>query len=277
MANPRPTLEGMITSCGPLLESIMQNLTPWEFRNLQLAGVRTSVGQEFQRRHQLPNRCNEIHFGTECDNTTESFDVRSCKGSPMIVWKNGEILLKEWVGTTPMGPCIRDDWWRAWKLHVENPNPHPEPNQDQYPIHTKICRPCRDASAAELLGEQLLTIALLVHRSALQSPQSGSGHRSIPAQYLPLLGLRSRPMALPWLLQGHPRLSRSPCAQPVPFPPIRPCLAARLGVLQKPPGFARTGMSLGRLLESSMAGAKQRAHANVLGVQRDHQNLRIWD
>ncbi|MCJ1470932.1 hypothetical protein MMC07_009580 [Pseudocyphellaria aurata] len=160
MANPRPTLEGILTSCGPVLESITQNLTGWEFRNLQLAGVRISVGREFQRRHQIPNHCNnEIHLGTECDNTTESFDVRSCKGRPMIERKNGRILLEEWVGTTPMYSCLRDDWWRGWQLLVDDPNPHPEPNRDQYPIHTKICRPCRDASAAELLEEQLLTIA----------------------------------------------------------------------------------------------------------------------
>ncbi|MCJ1467744.1 hypothetical protein MMC07_006369 [Pseudocyphellaria aurata] len=159
MASPRPTLKGMMTSCGPMQESIMQNLTRWEFRNLQLAGIRISVSREYQRRHQLPDHCNEICHGTQCDNSTESFDVRSCKGRPMIVMKNGKLLLKECVGTTPMEPCIRDDWWRWWRLDQDDPNPNPEPNRDQYPIHTKVCRPCRDASAAELLEEQLLNIA----------------------------------------------------------------------------------------------------------------------
>ncbi|MCJ1470077.1 ATP-dependent Lon protease pim1 [Pseudocyphellaria aurata] len=161
MANPRPTLEGVITSCLPVLESIIQNLSPWEIRNLQLAGVRIPVGREFQRRHHVPNCCNEIsliRLGPPCDNTTESFDVRSCKGRPMEVKKNGKILLEERVGNTPMEPCLRDEWWRLI-LANPNPDPHPEPNRDRYPIHTKICQPCRDVFVAELLEAALLTIA----------------------------------------------------------------------------------------------------------------------
>ncbi|MCJ1465009.1 hypothetical protein MMC07_003624 [Pseudocyphellaria aurata] len=137
----------------------MQNLTRWEFRNLQLAGVRISVSREFQERHLLPNRCNEIiptRLKPQCDNTTESFDVRSCKGRPRRMIKMFTIYLEERVGSTPMESCLRDDLWR---LALASPNPDPEPNRDQYPIHTKICQPCRDASAEELLAEQSRMIA----------------------------------------------------------------------------------------------------------------------
>ncbi|MCJ1467497.1 hypothetical protein MMC07_006122 [Pseudocyphellaria aurata] len=162
MADPPPTFEGMITRCGPVLESIMQHLTRWDFRNLQLAGVRISVSREFQRRHHLPNRCDEVALATlanpktYCDNTSETFDIRPCMGSPMKVTKNGVLLLEQRLGSTRIQCCLRDEEWRWYLLQ---PNPDPEPNIDRFPIHTKICLPCRDASAAELLEEQSQVIA----------------------------------------------------------------------------------------------------------------------
>lgn len=52
------SIEEMVGNNGPVHESIIRNLTRWDFRDLQLAGIWIAVNQEFHRKHQKPTRCN---------------------------------------------------------------------------------------------------------------------------------------------------------------------------------------------------------------------------
>lgn len=168
MANAPSAFEQMITNNGPVQTSIIRNLTPWEFRNLQLAGIRISVNREFQRRHQAPIRCNErdpVNPDERCPNTTESFDeIRACAGHPFGCVKGKtfqDIWMGIWMGAEKTRPCIQNEPWhiqeKGWL--VTESQPGNEPNTIQYPIHTKVCRRCRDYNAAESLNVQLRAIA----------------------------------------------------------------------------------------------------------------------
>lgn len=164
MANAPSEFEQMITNNGPVQTSIIRNLTPWEFRNLQLAGIRIPVNRVFQRRHQTLIRCNERdpeNPEERCPNTTELFEeIRACAGRPFGIVK-GKTFMESWMGAEKTRPCIQYEPWkiqeRRW-LVIES-QPGSEPNVRQYPIHTKVCRRCRDFYAAEQLNEQLREIA----------------------------------------------------------------------------------------------------------------------
>lgn len=165
MADPPSTFERMITNNGPVQISIMRNLTRWDFKNLQLAGVRLGVSRVFQRRHQIPDRCSERdpeEPEEQCANTTESFDeIRACAGHPMRV-RHPKVLMKRRLGEQWTRPCLLvGSWWqpvlvRPW---INQENRTDQPNTSTYPIHAKVCRRCRDLNAAELLVEQSQTIA----------------------------------------------------------------------------------------------------------------------
>lgn len=151
MANPRLNLERLITNNGPIQESIMRNLTGWDFRNLKLAGVRITVSREFQRRHQIPIRCNERdpQWPGRCDNTTETYDeIRACTGSPLWYLSRRAHIEKS-LGDQKLQPCLLQG------------NPDNEPNTREYPIHKKACRSCRDFYRARELHDQLLAISEL--------------------------------------------------------------------------------------------------------------------
>lgn len=156
MASLPSNLERMIINNGPIQESLLQNLTRWDFRNLQLAGVRISISPEVRRRHQIPTRCDEIgpeNAGERCANTTKSFDeIRACEGHPVFDW-SVQHNLKKSLGAQEIEPCLRNERFPGWES-----NPEDEPNTREYPIHTKVCRRCRDLRAgiiARLLDEQL--------------------------------------------------------------------------------------------------------------------------
>lgn len=140
---------------GPIQTSIMQNLTRWDFRNLLLAGIRISVSRGFQRRHQKPTRCNEgdpERPGKRCANTTESFDdIRACAGHPALVFRKGKIHLEDWLGAQEIQPCLQHERFRVWESNPDN-----EPNVSKYPIHSKVCRRCRDFYAAQGWHHHLL-------------------------------------------------------------------------------------------------------------------------
>lgn len=146
MANPS-SFENLISNYGPVQTSILNNLTRWEYRNLQLAGVRLPVSREFLKTHQIPTRCHEQNpenLDEQCANTTETFDeIRACEGHPLRLLRPEELHQ----------PCIH---MPAWLLNSYDPA---EPNIDRHPIHTKVCRRCRDFNADELLPMQLQTIA----------------------------------------------------------------------------------------------------------------------
>lgn len=145
MANPLPLskFEEMITNNGPVQTSIMQNLTRWEFRNLQMAGVRLPISRTVQRKYQIPDRCDqrapEIRR-EQCANTTESFDeIKACMGYPQFYYSD-RIPVGTWQGAQWISPCLQRErgWWddkTVWRR---------EPNTDKYPIHSKVCRSCRD-------------------------------------------------------------------------------------------------------------------------------------
>lgn len=145
----------LIENNGPVQESLIPHLTRWEFRNLLLAGVRVPVSRAFQRRHLKPTRCNENDPdapGERCANTTESVDeIRACTGHPLWV-SNRTFYLKKWTGAQEIRPCLQTERFPEADLDDE-------PNTDNHPIHSKICRRCRDFYAAEHLDEQRWTMA----------------------------------------------------------------------------------------------------------------------
>lgn len=154
MANPnRPSkFEQMILNHGPIQESIIQNLTRWDFRNLLLAGVRTPVNQEFQRKHQLPTRCNEEDPeipGEQCPHSTATGDeIRACSGRPMWVTKDKKVYVTKWIGHQP------------WLNHRgQHSNSDDGQNTIQHPIHFKVCKRCHESCAAVNRAKSLLTIA----------------------------------------------------------------------------------------------------------------------
>ena len=162
MANAAPRFEELITNNAPVQESIMRNLTPWEFRNLQLAGVRILVSRKVQRKHLTPNRCSEKDPENQeeiCTNTTKSFEeIRACAGHPLNIPDQGPFLK---IGDSKVKACLHTEPCRVEERlsHDSGNVPDNEPNTEQHPIHTKVCKRCRDFYAAEQLNQQLLTIA----------------------------------------------------------------------------------------------------------------------
>ena len=140
---------------GPVQTSIVRNLTRWEFRNLQLAGVRIPAGRDFRRKYLIADRCDEWNPERRlrrCANTTKTFDeIKACSGSP--AYSAGTILADS-ITDQEIKACLRPEvwWWRE-------ESPGNCPNADKYPECTKVCRRCRDAYAAEDLNDQLQTIA----------------------------------------------------------------------------------------------------------------------
>lgn len=152
MANPPgpSKFEQMVTNNTPVQTSLIKNLTRWDFRNLQLAGVKIPVSREFQRKHLVPNRCDEWdpEKPERCANTTESFDeIKACAGQPMR-YKNQDLAESIWVQKTQ--PCLQNQILGFDKSGLDN-----EPNTGKYPIHTKVCRRCHDNFAARELDRQL--------------------------------------------------------------------------------------------------------------------------
>ncbi|MCJ1262383.1 hypothetical protein MMC22_002253 [Lobaria immixta] len=158
MACAPSRFERMITNNGPVQTSIIRNLTRWEFRNLQLAGVRISVGRVFRRKHQIPTRCDECNPEEEeqllarCTNSTQTFDeIRACSGSPFF--SQGK-LRENSISDQEIQDCLQTEpWWG------EEDSPENGPNTDKHPIHTKVCRRCRDWYVANEMFHQVLTIA----------------------------------------------------------------------------------------------------------------------
>lgn len=157
MADSLSKFEQMFMSNGPIQTSIIQNLTRWELRNFQLAGVRVPRSRDFQKKHEIPNRCDqgnpEKNAFEQCANTTKSFDeIRACIGHPLWV-RHKNLHQENWAGA-PNRPCLRN----VRSLFRES-NPEHQLNTAKYPIHTKVCRRCRDFYAFEDPDEQLQKIA----------------------------------------------------------------------------------------------------------------------
>lgn len=170
MANPLSMFEQMMNRNGPIQESVMRNLTHWDFRNLQLAGVRIPVSRGIQRKFLKPNRCNERDPESrfeQCTNTTRSIDeVRACVGRPSW-FSRGKFRFEKWIGDQEIQPCLQTERYPAPESNPEN-----EPNMGGCPIHSKVCRRCRDFYAARQLNEQLSIIGqfctLLCKRHSLE-------------------------------------------------------------------------------------------------------------
>ena len=161
MAATPSKFEQMVINNGPIQTSIIRNLTRWEFRNLLLAGVRIPVDRTFLRKYLIPNRCNEldpersIGMVERCTNTTERFDdIKACSGGPLCIAQR-TFLLEKRIGAEKMKLCLQGEPWRR----PENNPDDNELNTNKYPIHTKVCRRCRDFYAAEVRDHQLEKIA----------------------------------------------------------------------------------------------------------------------
>ncbi|MCJ1262348.1 hypothetical protein MMC22_002218 [Lobaria immixta] len=83
--------ESYFTNDYPFQESMMNRLNRLDFKNLQLAGLRTPVSQELQRLHLIPSKCNEVLITrtpglvsimrTPCPNTSQVLDfIKACHG-----------------------------------------------------------------------------------------------------------------------------------------------------------------------------------------------------
>lgn len=158
MASQPSQFEQMVTNNGPIQTSIIGNLSRWESTNLLLAGVRIPVSQKLLRKHQIPTRCSERvpQSRARCPNSTESFDeIRACTGHPFGILQEKKFL-KQPLGAQETRPCLQVKWWRYQENDLDIGT---EPNTGKYPIHTKVCRRCRDFYATELWDEQLLMIA----------------------------------------------------------------------------------------------------------------------
>ena len=154
MANPPSMFEQIMLRHAPIQKAIIQNLTRWDFRNLQLAGIRVPVSRECQRKYLKPDRCNDYnpgHPGELCANSTAFVDeMRACEGRH-IWFSDGVLHIKKWIGHQDIKPCLLSEKPLAWDSSEE-------PNTDTHPIHTKVCKRCRDFYVAEHLNERLRTI-----------------------------------------------------------------------------------------------------------------------
>ena len=155
MAATPSKFEQMVINNFPIQTSMIGNLTRWEFRNLQLAGVIIPVDRTFLRKQLVPNRCNELNETRtggvkRCTNTTERFDdIKACSGSPSSLAQSTFVLEKP-IGAEKIYPCLQRLGWNNHEIEL---------NTNKYPIHTKVCRRCRDFYAAEVRDYQVEEIA----------------------------------------------------------------------------------------------------------------------
>ncbi|MCJ1462917.1 hypothetical protein MMC07_001521 [Pseudocyphellaria aurata] len=83
---PMSALERRVTNQYPVLISVLPNLNRMDFRNLQLAGIRTPVSEEVQRQYLIPSKCDEklVIVGMKtvtCTNTTRTVrEIKACHG-----------------------------------------------------------------------------------------------------------------------------------------------------------------------------------------------------
>ena len=85
---PTSSLERCITTSYTILTSVLSNLNRWDFRNLQLAGIKTGISRPVQRKYLIPSTCNQKFIfprepggQTVCCNTTQTVDeIRTCHG-----------------------------------------------------------------------------------------------------------------------------------------------------------------------------------------------------
>lgn len=157
MANPPSKFEQLIVNNWPVQTSIIQNLTGWDFRNLQLAGVPISLSKTLQRKLQIPIRCDERDpekYTHQCTNTETFDEIRACKGHPWHPWDETTLLNWHEAEHEHDKPCLQKDRMLYWG----NP-PNNEPNTSKYPIHSKVCRRCRDFWAARWADSHLREIA----------------------------------------------------------------------------------------------------------------------
>lgn len=71
----------------PFQASVMSNLNRLDFRNLQLAGIRTPISQQLQRKHLISSKCDEKLVNVPgsnpvaCSNITKTVDeIKTCHG-----------------------------------------------------------------------------------------------------------------------------------------------------------------------------------------------------
>lgn len=83
---PMSGLESRVTNQYPVLISVLPNLNRMDFKNLQLAGIRTPVSEEVQRQYLIPSKCDEkmviVGMNTvTCTNTTQTVrEIKACQG-----------------------------------------------------------------------------------------------------------------------------------------------------------------------------------------------------
>lgn len=84
--------ERCLTTIYPSLTSVMSNLNRLDFKNLQLAGFRTPISRELQKKHLIPSKCDEKlllpGFNPEaCSNTTQTvYEIKACHGMHHDGW-----------------------------------------------------------------------------------------------------------------------------------------------------------------------------------------------
>lgn len=88
-------LERHFTTIYPFRTSLMSYLNRLDFKNFQLAGIRTPVSQKFQRQYLIPSNCDSIELfmpdntqtnsgftSVACTNTTRTVDkIMACHGN----------------------------------------------------------------------------------------------------------------------------------------------------------------------------------------------------
>lgn len=78
--------ERCFTTMYPFQASVMSNLNRSDFRNLRLAGVKTPISPQIQRKYLIPTQCDEWHVRpgiqeVTCSNTTKTVDqIWPCHG-----------------------------------------------------------------------------------------------------------------------------------------------------------------------------------------------------
>lgn len=79
--------ECCFTTIYPFQISVMSNLNRMDFKNLQLAGIRTPISKQLQRKYLIPTICHEklerpCFNPVVCSNTTQTIDeIKACYGA----------------------------------------------------------------------------------------------------------------------------------------------------------------------------------------------------
>lgn len=90
--NLASTFERLFTTIYPFQSGVMSNLSRLEFKNLLLAGVRTPISHQLQKKHLIPSKCDEVltiaGIGpVTCPNTTQTVDeIKACHGMHHDGW-----------------------------------------------------------------------------------------------------------------------------------------------------------------------------------------------